>query len=60
MRKVTVWITIVLSMLILGYSHYANLTGSNGKVGNANPSCTTTAAPTTPECQHDAKPGETK
>jgi len=56
MRKVTVWITIVLSVLILGYSYHLNQTGGDGKTGDRNPAC----AQATPECQNDGKPGEDK
>jgi len=39
MRRITIWITAGLSALILGYSHYANLTGDGGKTGDRNPAC---------------------
>ena len=49
MRRITIWITAGLSALILGYSHYANLTGDGGKTGDRNPACAL-------EC----RPGENK
>ena len=60
MRRITIGITAALSALILGYSHYANLTGDGGKTGDSNPACETAAAQATPECQHQESPGENK
>lgn len=60
MRTITMGITAVLSAGILMYSYHANLTGDQGKVGDRNPACATANTSTSPECQHDGKPGESK
>jgi len=60
MRRVTIWITAVLSTLILAYSHYLNLTGAAGKTGDRNLACEVTTAQATLECQHGGGPGENR
>jgi len=60
MRRVTMWVTAVLSALILAYSHYLNLTGAVGKTGDRDSACAAAAAQATLACQHGGGPDENR
>lgn len=58
MRRFTMCFTTVLSILILGYSYHANLTGDQGTTGNQ--TCTPSATAADAQCQPTGRPGENK
>ena len=62
MRKITLWITALLSVGVLLFAYHDNLAGTTSKQDGGNPACATTIATLSanPDCATGSKPGESK